>query len=119
MTAKTKTINLTADGVTAKISVHSANVMHGLTRTNKQAETKDEKNNLRWFARYWLYSACVACSEGELSQGEEITQVGDLTFDAYYELSDAVTVPWLDAVLEINPHWMPSSPLTEEEKKKA
>ena len=118
-TLHTKTIDLTCDGVTAKISVQSANVMHGLVRMNKQTESKDETDSLRWFARYWLFSACVACSEGEISAGEEITKVGDLTFDAYYALSDAITVPWLNAILEINPHWLPDSSPTDEEKKKA
>jgi hypothetical protein len=114
-----KELEVSADGVSVTLSVQPANVMLGLLRNNKQAEAKDEISPLRWFARYWIFAACVSCSEGEITQGEKVTPVSELSFDEYYALSDAITIPWLNTVFEVNPHWMPSEPPSKEEKKKA
>jgi hypothetical protein len=103
----------------ATLTVLPANIMIGLARNNKQNEAKEEKDAERWFARYWIYAACVACSKGEITQGEVVTPISELSFDAYYALSDGITLPWLNEVFNVNPHWVPDSPPSEDEKKKA
>jgi len=108
------------DGTTEmKLVVNKANVLAGYYRIDLQSKAKIEEDATRWFARHWFYSACIACTTGMIVEDEKETPVLSLSFDDFFAMSDTLIIPWVDAVFEINPHWCPPAPITEEEKKKA
>jgi len=109
------------DGTTTlKIAINKANILAGYHRIELQNKANTEEDATRWFTHYWFFAACIACTTGTITIDEKETSVLSLSFDDFFSMSDTLTVPWADAVFEINPHWCPPMPtITEEEKKKA
>jgi hypothetical protein len=114
-----KEIEITDGTTTLKLTINKANVIAAMTRGDQQEKSKVEVDPIRWFARYYLFAACLACTSGEVIRDGESIPVLALSFDDYFAMSDTLAIPWLNAVYDINPHWVPPAPITEEEKKKA
>lgn len=55
-------LEVTDGKTTLKVSIRSANITAGLIRGELQNAARVETDSVRWFARYWIYSACLACA---------------------------------------------------------
>lgn len=109
-----KTLELTVGDVNARLEIREATTLMGMRRGQLAAEAKDESDPLVWFARRFMYPDCLACSDGEIGG----KPVRELTFNEFLSLPDQITEAWLAAVYEVNPHWQPRLPETEEQEKK-
>lgn len=112
-------LNIATKRVTAKIVVQEANTLMGMRRGQLAAAARDESDPLLWYAREYMYPACLACSSGEISIDGETVPLSDLTFEQYMALPDSITDAWLGMVYGENPHWLPTIPAdkqTPEEK---
>ncbi len=107
-------LNIEANEVVARLEIHPATTLAGMTRGQFAAAAKNEQDPLRWYAARFMYPDCMACSTGEIG-GQP---VGELTFEQFLNLPDQVTETWLEAVYRVNPHWSPRLPEQEEQEKK-
>jgi hypothetical protein len=113
-----KQIEITDGSTTLKLTIAPANIIAAFLRSGLQEKAKTETDPLRGWAYHWLYSSCLACSNGTITREGVDAPILELPFDDYFAMSDELTVPWINAVYEVNPHWAPPAPLTVEEKKK-
>lgn len=112
-------LNIVTKTTSVKITVQEANTLMGMRRGQLAAMARDESDPLLWYAREYMYPACLACSSGEISIDGETVPVSDLTFEQYMSLPDSITDAWLERVYGENPHWLPKIPAdnqTPEEK---
>lgn len=109
-----KSVTIDIAGISARIDVCPATTLMGMRRGQIAARARHEEDPLRWYAARFMYADCLACSTGEID-GKPVC---DLTFDEFLALPDQITEAWLEAVYQVNPHWLPKLPEQDEQQEK-
>lgn len=96
-----------------KVTVQKANVLTGtrhsiMVAEGTRAETEDYAERL---IRLFTYPACVAAVVAHEGFSE-----WPPSFEDFCQLDEVFIVEWEVAVYELNPHWAPTVPGTEEEE---
>jgi hypothetical protein len=121
-----KTINVTAEGITAKLTLRGATVADSLRKgmlindavKNPLADPVDR------IVQSAIYPRCMACLvTGTLETFSTETQPPAITRDAklltaaeFAALPEAIGDAWLDAALELNPSWDFAEPTPAEQE---
>lgn len=112
--SKSKTIEYSDGVVEGRVIVETANVMRGLLRsqlTDEGLRTEDN-NPLIHIARWTQYPAIIAGTTGGLIkfyQDDKVIRVLEpdkITFEDFLVLPEKFMMNWLDAVYELNQHWL-------------
>lgn len=120
MSLSRKTISYEDDVVRARVTVQGANVLRGLLRSQLTDEglRAEDSNPLIHIARWTQYPAIVAGTVGgeiqvfgEDKQGQRVVKktiiANQISFEDWLnELPETLTIDWLEAVFEVNPHWL-------------
>jgi hypothetical protein len=102
-----KTIELTADGVIAKLTLRTATISDDIYRaalTIRALELDSLPNLSEYAVAVFLYPLCLACTvTGEIDGKPAI----DLHPIEFVKLPHKIGGAWIRAALELNPDWNP------------
>lgn len=105
----TKTVLYQDDKVQAKVVVAKATVRRGLLRSHLADEgiRIEHEDALEHLFAWMQYPAAIAGAvSGEVSISGIAFSACELSLKQFLELPEELAVDWLDAVFELNPHWV-------------
>lgn len=117
MTPKTKTIDLSADGVTVSLTLRNATMGDDMRRSMLAAGSLQNPldDAAEQTVAVVIYPRCMACLVEGMVDDKDAKTLPATEFVALpYEIGEA----WLTAALELNPGWSLSAP-TQEKKAEA
>ncbi|MEJ5201563.1 MAG: hypothetical protein WHV66_04955 [Anaerolineales bacterium] len=102
-----KTLELTAEGITARLEIRHATVGDAMQRgiLAARASNTEYANEAEQAVALMIYPRCVACTEGTLEKNGKVKDVRTMTAAEFIALPYEIGEMWLAAVLEENPGW--------------
>jgi hypothetical protein len=100
-----KIVAYDGNGITGRVVVSAANVLQGLKRTRlrNQHGPIDSTPEEVLIAQIFTYPDLVAAAKSIEIDGLD----GEITFEQFAALPEALVLQWEQAVYELNPHWLP------------
>ncbi len=102
-----KTLELTAEGIIARLEIRHATVGDAMQRgiLAARASNTEYASEAERAVALMIYPRCVACTDGTIEKDGEVKDVRKMTAAEFIALPYEIGEAWLAAILEENPGW--------------